>query len=171
MGGAGGALRKNRSARAAAKATASTGISSWQSTAPVTPGSRSSPFAPGATTIVFSPSSSTTISATPVVAPRCSTVVTPASRRPASASSANASSPTLPTNVTAAPTSCTGALSGSISGDVNAGPGCDLRNVTSVSGNVKVLSGGSLTIQGSSTITIRGDVTSSKAAFIDIEAG
>ena len=55
-------------------ATASSGISSWQSTASAcrsrrTSAARTSPFAPGATTIWFSPCASTRISATPVGEP------------------------------------------------------------------------------------------------------
>jgi hypothetical protein len=62
-------------------------------------------------------------------------------------------------------------LSGTINGDVSAGPGCDLSNVTQVKGDVKVNPGGSLTIAVGSSITITGDVQSKNATSIDIEAG
>ncbi len=69
-------------------------------------------------------------------------------------------------------TRCTnGTLTGTINGDVSAGFGCDLSQVRLVKGDVKVNPGGSLTIQGGSSITITHDVESKKAAFIDIEAG
>src|SRR5687767_1977399 len=58
-----------------------------------------------------------------------------------------------------------------INGDVEAGPGCDLSNVTLVRGDVEVIPGGSLTISFGSPITIRGDVEGKKATFIDIESG
>src|SRR5262245_63817248 len=62
-------------------------------------------------------------------------------------------------------------LSGTINGDVSAGPGCDLSGVTSVRGSVRVVPGGSLTIAFGSSISIKGELTSWKAAFIDVEGG
>jgi hypothetical protein len=68
------------------------------------------------------------------------------------------------------PTVCNSStsLSGPINGDVNAQLGCDLSNVTTISGNVRVNQGGSLTIQAPSNVTIAKDLTSSKAAFINV---
>src|SRR5205823_2511412 len=94
---------KNRWAVRAALATVSTGISSWQSTLPLSSTGPSSAFAPGATTITFSPSLSTRISAIPVALPRESSSSMPASHSPASAGSAKSSSPTAPTKRTCAP--------------------------------------------------------------------
>src|SRR5438105_1544695 len=105
---AGAALRKNRGASSAARATVSAGISCWPSTASASPLARSSgpssAFAPGATTMVVSPAASTVISAIPVGASFTSQhSSTPASRNPASAAAAFSSRPTAPTIDTLAP--------------------------------------------------------------------
>jgi hypothetical protein len=95
MARAGAALRQKKSAERAFASTVSTGISSWQRTFPV-PTASTVAFAPGTTTIWFSPSAATRISAMPVSPRRSTSISTPASRRPASASSAKSSSPTAP---------------------------------------------------------------------------
>jgi hypothetical protein len=68
-------------------------------------------------------------------------------------------------------TSCTGALGPvTIYGNVSAGAGCDLSNTT-VYGNVTVTPGGSLFVAPGSTTTINGNLTSTEATIIAIEAG
>jgi hypothetical protein len=75
------------------------------------------------------------------------------------------------TTAAAADTPCTGALTGTINGNVSAGPGCDLSGVTMVRGNVKVNPGGSLTIAFGSSTAITGNVQSQGATLISIFAG
>jgi hypothetical protein len=75
------------------------------------------------------------------------------------------------TTAAAADTPCTGALTGTINGNVSAGPGCDLSGVTMVKGNVKVNPGGSLTIAFGSSTAITGNVQSQGATLISIFAG
>lgn len=64
-------------------------------------------------------------------------------------------------------------LAGTIDGDVSAGPGCDLSNVTLVKGNVKVERGGSLTatIAPGSSLTITGDVQVNPGGSLTVNVG
>ena len=106
IGRAGAAFRQKNARCARGRDTASTGISSWQSTASLDRARRRARprSRPGATTIWFSPprrrGSARRRSARPRARARARR---PPPRAPASASSANASSPTAPTNRTSAP--------------------------------------------------------------------
>jgi hypothetical protein len=76
------------------------------------------------------------------------------------------------TTAGAGATTCTnGSLTGTVNGNISAGPGCDLSNVTMVNGNVTVNPGGSLTVANGSTTAITGNVKSKGATSIDIEGG
>src|SRR5438105_9300381 len=71
------------------------------------------------------------------------------------------------TSVSAATTSCTGPMGpGTVTGNLKAGPGCELHGTT-VTGNVDVIPGGSL--ETDSSAKIGGNLESKKATSIDVE--